>query len=35
MNMFSRKKKGPDKAFSHSGDCKIQAAGSHRFDPME
>ena len=24
--MFGRRKKGPDKAFSHSDNCKIQAA---------
>jgi hypothetical protein len=24
--MFGRRKKGPDKAFTHSTDCKIQAA---------
>ncbi len=26
LNMLGRRKKGPDKAFSHSEDCKIQAA---------
>ncbi|HEY3212531.1 MAG TPA: hypothetical protein VGL16_04930 [Actinomycetota bacterium] len=35
VNPFRRRKKGPDKAFSHSDTCKIQAARSHRFDPME
>ena len=26
LNMFDRRKKGPDKTFNHTEDCKIQAA---------
>ena len=26
LNMFGRRKKGPDKAFTHAEDCKIPAA---------